>query len=106
MVQPDKKRKLNGEVERDPLRDKGESVLNDAHSAEKNPISQPLGIISGHAAIDSLEGCIGRIYEGDQVRYEFQTSNSVGKSAQGEDNEQEEVNLGISGLCLDFLQLF
>ena len=104
MVQPGEEADLEEEVEGDPPDEDAGALLDDGGEAEDDPVREPLLVISGAVGVDGLEGHVGRVDEGDEVGDELGPTDDVNEGGEDEANGQEEVDLGLAGLLLDFLQ--
>lgn len=106
MVQPGEEADLEEEVEGDPPDEDAGALLDDGGEAEDDPVREPLLVIGGAVGVDGLEGHVGRVDEGDEVGDELGPADDVNEGGEDEADGQEEVDLGLAGLLLDFLQPF
>lgn len=104
MVQPGEEADLEEEVEGDPPDEDAGALLDDGGEAEDDPVREPLLVIGGAVGVDGLEGHVGRVDEGDEVGDELGPADDVNEGGEDEADGQEEVDLGLAGLLLDFLQ--
>ena len=104
MIQPHEEPNLNEIVERNPRHEEGRDVLHDRKDGEHHPVRQPLRVVGGLGRLDGLEGHVGRVDEGDEVGDELGPADDVNEGGEDEADGQEEVDLGLAGLLLDFLQ--
>ena len=104
MVQPGDEADLEEEVEGDPPDEDAGALLDDGGEAEDDPVRKPLLVIGGAVGVDGFEGHVGRVDEGDEVGDELGPTDDVNEGGEDEADGQEEVDLGLAGLLLDFLQ--
>ena len=101
MVQPHEEPNLNEIVERNPRHEEGRDVLHDRKDGEHHPVRQPLRVVGGLGRLDGLEGHVGGVDEGDEVRHQLHPAHGVDEGGDHGRKGEREVRLGLAGALLE-----
>ena len=106
MVQPNYGHDLDGVEEFHRTRQEREGVFHEVDGAENDPVCHPLSGISVDtlSSVQGLERHVSRVNESNQVRGKLHSSSGQNHGGEEGDASGEEVDLGVSGLFLEFLK--
>lgn len=101
MIQPRKETALDHEVKRNPRDQEAHDVLHDRKQREDDPVGKPLRVVSRVGGVNGLEGHVGGVGEGEDVRNQLASPEAVNDGGEDHDSEEEEVNFRLSGFLFE-----